>query len=159
MTYPASYSTNDVVTAAGMNTYFTGEGGPWRTYTPTISQGDVTLGATVDSGLFCEHNRLVVVSVALTLTAVNDAAAGNRVFVSLPVPPVETELVVGPALFLSNQVITGEEYVAVTQGAQQVAFHYQGIGSGRDYYLGDGYSYAMAVGYTFSFTGFYEAAP
>ena len=70
------------LTESDINTYLSGEGGAWTTWTPTLTQSG-TVTATVTSAVYGRWGRLIVGQFRLSVTGTGTGS--NAVTVSLPV--------------------------------------------------------------------------
>lgn len=147
----------DVVTAADVTTYLSGEGGAWSTWTPAITQsGAVT--ATVNHAVYGRWGRLIVASFRLTVTGAGTSS--NAVAISLPVTAARSIGSVGTGLIFDTSAslsYTGQCDIASTTTIQ---YSPQGVGVSPNSLgaTGSGFTAALAVGDVL--TGFltYEAA-
>ncbi len=80
------------LTESDINTYLMGEGGAWRTWTPTLTQSG-TVTATVNHAVQARWGRLIVAAFRLTVTG--SGTGSNAVTVSLPVTAARADMVTG----------------------------------------------------------------
>ena len=77
-----TFADGDVPTAAQLNTYTTGEGGAWTSWTPTVTQsGSVTVTNT--RSRYARWGRKIEVTISLSVTG--SGTSSNQITVSLPV--------------------------------------------------------------------------
>jgi hypothetical protein len=82
--------TNEALVAADFNTYLTGEGGAWTTFTPSVVQsGSVTVTNT--RSRYARWGRLIIVTAKLAVTG--SGTGSNTVTVSTPVTAASTDAV------------------------------------------------------------------
>jgi hypothetical protein len=80
------------LTESDINTYLSGEGGAWTTWTPTLTQSG-TVTATVTSAVYGRWGRLIVGQFRLSVTGTGTSS--NTVTVSLPVTSARSGVSVG----------------------------------------------------------------
>ena len=82
-----TFATDDILTAADVNTYMVGEGGAWRSWTPDV-QADGDVSHTVNRADYAVFGRLVVFSVDVDIdetVSASDTTTGG-LFLTLPFP-------------------------------------------------------------------------
>lgn len=153
-----TFAAGDVLTASDVNTYLSGEGGAWTSWTPAVVQsGSVT--ATVTRGKYARYGRTIHFSALLSITGTGTAA--NDITVSLPVTAATTvgsNSVIGVGQLYdasANIVYHGPLIATSTTVVKILAIS----GAGAPFYLGSG-SFTAALANTDSITvsGTYESA-
>jgi hypothetical protein len=145
----------DVVTAADTNTYLSGEGGAWSTWTPTLSQSG-TVTCTVTHAKYARYGRFIVFYTALTATGTGTGAAA--VTLSLPTAAASSGHVIpgGGLLFdaTANLNYPGVSYLSSTTAVALVPTTAPGNGV-----IGIvEFTAALANGDLIQMSGAYEAA-
>jgi hypothetical protein len=144
----------DVVTAADTNTYLSGEGGAWTTWTPVVTQSG-TVAATVNRATYGRWGRMIVATVWVTMTGTGTAA--NGVTVSLPVAAAGYVVgsPIGSGWLFDTSVGTTYPCLPCWNSASVVTLMSTSSGLG----LGAGtFTAALAAGDQITFTVTYEAA-
>ena len=140
----------DVLTASDINTYLSGEGGAWTSWTPTVTQsGSVTVTNT--RSRYARYGRMIVAEFDLQATA--SGSAGSGVLVSLPVTAASVSSVNGVGSILDGG--TGY-YVGVWQAFSTTTV--QLIAHAQTGAVGGTPSFALASGDFIRGTVTYEAA-
>jgi hypothetical protein len=145
------------LTESDINTYLMGEGGAWRTWTPTLQQAGVVT-ATVNHAVFGRWGRLIIASFRLTVTGAG--TANTAVQVSLPATAARSQGTLGTgAIFDSSAALsyTGNAVLVSTTGLQ---FEGHGVGVSPNTLgsTGSGFTAALAVNDVVVATMTYEAA-
>ena len=87
-----TWVTGESIVAADINTYLTGEGGAWTTWTPTMQQAGVVT-ATVNHSVYARWGRLIIASYRLSVTG--SGSGTFAVQVSLPVTAARSQGMLG----------------------------------------------------------------
>ena len=143
----------DVLSASDLNTYCSGEGGAWTSYTPTVTQsGAVT--CTVNYSKYARYGRTIHWTFWLTMTGAGTGS--NAVTVSLPVTAASANGGAGVAAIYDSSASTPYVCSAQTNGAATaIAFVGDASGAGN---WGSTPNTALATGDTIRGSITYEAA-
>lgn len=145
------------LTESDINTYLAGEGGAWRTYTPTLTQSG-TVAATVTRAVWARYGRTIHFQVTLAVTA--SGTANNQVTVSLPATAASSGFTIIGGGYLTDA--TGpSNYAGITYLASTTTAGLQSTSStalGLLGFTGTPFTAALASGDTVNISGTYEAA-
>lgn len=153
-----TFVAGDVLTAADVNTYLTGEGGAWTTYTPTLNQSN-TVTATVTRAVWARYGRTIHFQVFLAVTGTG--TANNQVTVSLPATAASSGFTVIGGGYISDSSAGPANYVGITYLASTTTAGLQSTNStalGLLGFSGTPFTAALASGDTITIAGTYEAA-
>ena len=144
------------LTESDINTYLTGEGGAWTTWTPTVTQsGAVTV--TVTHAVYGRWGRLIIANFRLAVTGTGTAA--NAVTVSLPVTAARANMMVGTGSLFDTSASLGYSGNVFLPSATTMDYRQQGTGTATDNRLGvAGFTAALASGDGLDGFLMYEAA-
>jgi hypothetical protein len=152
---PTNVTVGSVLTASRYNddvvANFTALGGPWTSYTPTLTQS-VEVTKTVTYAKYVQTGNFVWVQVNLTATGAG--TGNNAITVSLPVAASATAGVSGAAFVLDANI---NSYVGTARGLTTTTvgfFQNQGGGTA----IGQSPNFALANTDIIQFSAFYEAA-
>jgi hypothetical protein len=143
------------LTESDINTYLTGEGGSWTSWTPLITQsGNVSRTAT--RAVYGRWGRLIVFQAYMSVTGTG--SAGFTISVSLPVTAASgLAIPIGDGFLFDAS--SGNYYGFHTRIATTTTVDLQGDGIGADLALGGAtFTAALASGDVISISGIYEAA-
>jgi hypothetical protein len=152
-----TWVTGEAIVASDINTYLTGEGGAWTTWTPTLQQAGVVT-ATVTHAVYGRWGRLIIASFRLTATGAG--SANFAVQVSLPVTAARSAGVLGTGVIFDTSATLSYTGNAVLSSTTALQFEGQGGGVSPNT-LGSTGSYftaALAAGDVVTATITYEAA-
>ena len=146
----------DVLTASDINTYLSGEGGAWTSFTPTVTQsGSVTVTNT--RSRYARWGRRIEFTIDLAVTG--SGTTGNAITVSLPVTAASANQVVGSGFVFDNG--SGNlPCIAFASTTSVLAFLPTWVNTATGF-LGTatgGGSFALASGDEITVWGSYEAA-
>ena len=148
--------TGATLTESDINTYLTGEGGAWTTWTPTLTQsGAVTV--TVTHAVYGRWGRLIIVNFRLAVTGTGTAA--NAVTVSLPVTAARANMMVGSGTVFDTSAGLSYSGAVFLPSTTTMDFRQHGSGTTIDNRLGvAGFTAALASGDVIDGFLMYEAA-
>lgn len=146
----------DVLTASDLNTYCSGEGGAWTSYTPQVDQGASTnIAKTVTYGKYARYGRMITFTFYLAITA--SGTGGSKVTVTLPVTAAGTQGVIGAGIILDGSV--GSADTGSWRGASTTTVQFESsVASVAPQGWGANPSIALANGDTLIGSITYEAA-
>jgi hypothetical protein len=147
--------TNEALVASDFNTYLTGEGGAWTSWTPTVTQsGSVTVTNT--RSRYARYGRLIIATWNLAVTG--SGTGSNAVIVSLPVTAAAASVVFGSAQVFDTSA--AQNYLALPYLASTTTVSlYTTSTDAADPRLGlTSFTAALASGDQITGTAIYEAA-
>lgn len=152
-----TFVAGDPLAAADVNTYLSGEGGAWTSWTPAVTQsGAVTV--TVTDAKYARWGRLIHFDAYLIVTG--SGTGTNAVTISLPVATnarYSANHTLGTGFIYDTSATL--KYKAIIAWATSTTIKLHPTSSTADGYLGAGtFTAGLAVGDLISVQGTYEAA-
>ena len=142
----------DVLTASDINTYLSGEGGAWTSFTPTVGQsGAVTVTNT--RSRYARYGRTIHFTISLSVTG--SGTGGNNILISLPVTAASAgEAMPGTGVVVDTSAgltYVGWSYIQSTTECLILTDVGTALGAAV-------FTAALASGDTIKISGTYEAA-